>query len=154
MFKNNVKNTHLEQLNDKLVKFSKINKTTQNKLWIKSSRLALGMSARQLGERLGISAQAVINMEKRERDGSINISTLKSAALAMGLDFVYGFAKRELDLMEIINNAALKKAEKVVLRTDRDMFLEDQAISKRQIRRSIKNNAKKIAEGSKRILWD
>ena len=36
--------------------------------WIQSARLALGMSLRQLAERVGVSVSALTNFEKREQE--------------------------------------------------------------------------------------
>ena len=57
--------------------------------WIQAVRLALGMSLRQLGERLGISASAVTNFEKRELAETISLATLKKTAQAMDMELVY-----------------------------------------------------------------
>lgn len=52
--------------------------------WAKTVRLAMGMSSKALGERLGMSAQGVRQLEQAEADGSISLKTL--VKLAQGLD--------------------------------------------------------------------
>ena len=54
--------------------------------WIKSVRLALGMSAAQLGRRLRMSPQAVLMLEKREVAGTITLASLERAARALSCE--------------------------------------------------------------------
>jgi predicted DNA-binding mobile mystery protein A len=52
--------------------------------WIRTVRQSIGMSMRQLGQRLGVSPQAVGEFERREQDGTISVARLKAVAEAMG----------------------------------------------------------------------
>lgn len=54
--------------------------------WIRSVRLALGMSAAQLGQRMGISAQSVTDMEQRETSGRVTLGRLEQAAKALNCE--------------------------------------------------------------------
>lgn len=54
--------------------------------WIRSIRLALGMTAAQLGKRMGISAQSVTDMEQREQTGRVTIARLEEAARALNCE--------------------------------------------------------------------
>ncbi|NCN22325.1 helix-turn-helix domain-containing protein [Candidatus Falkowbacteria bacterium] len=146
--------THLYQVDKKISKVNKISNLMAKSSWIKSARLALGMSARQLGERLGLSAQAVIAMEKRELSGSINLKTLSEVARAMGLDLAYGFFSEDNSLEELVKAKAREKALEIVKRTNRDMFLEDQVLSKRDVKISLKRNTEALINGSRKVLWD
>jgi len=146
--------THLYQVDKKISKVNKISNLMAKSSWIKSARLALGMSARQLGERLGLSAQAVIAMEKRELSGSINLKTLSEVARAMGLDLAYGFFSEDNSLEELVKAKAREKALEIVKRTNRDMFLEDQVLSKRDLKISLKRNTEALINGSRKVLWD
>ena len=48
--------------------------------WIKSIRLAIGMSLLQLGNRLNITKQSVLEIENREAEGNITLKTLRDVA--------------------------------------------------------------------------
>lgn len=146
--------THLYQVDKKISKVNKISNLMAKSSWIKSARLALGMSARQLGERLGLSAQAVIAMEKRELKGSISLKTLSEVAKAMGVDLAYGFFAKENNLEELIKEKAKEKAKEIVKRTNADMALEDQALGKRELKISLKRNTEALISGNPKILWD
>ena len=56
--------------------------------WIKAIRTAIGMSMQQLGNKLNVSKQGVMDIEKREKDGSITIKSLREIARAMDMQLV------------------------------------------------------------------
>src|SRR5215204_4330845 len=63
--------------------------------WIRAVRDALGMTARQLGERMGVSQPTITQMEHNEVAGSITLATLERAAQALGCRLVYTFVPEE-----------------------------------------------------------
>ncbi|MBK7408162.1 MAG: helix-turn-helix domain-containing protein [Saprospirales bacterium] len=80
------------QLDQILDRYRILEKAPKPKMgWIRTVRLTLGMSMRQLGERLGVSAQAVQQMEDREALGTITLESLQTAARALDMKLVYTF---------------------------------------------------------------
>ena len=63
--------------------------------WIRAIRDALGMSAAQLGRRMGVSQAAVADLERTERLGTIRLSSLTRAAASMDCQLVYAFIPNE-----------------------------------------------------------
>jgi len=59
--------------------------------WIKTTLQALGMSTRQLGERIGLNQSTVVRQINNKEKCSIK--TLKKLANGMNCDFVYMFKK-------------------------------------------------------------
>eukprot|EP01037_Dinobryon_pediforme_P017394 gene17394-17584_t len=57
--------------------------------WIRAIRDALGMSGSQLGQRIGITAQSIQNLEESEANGTAQLNTLRKAAEAMDCVLVY-----------------------------------------------------------------
>ena len=53
--------------------------------WIYSIRQALGMSMRQLGNRMGITPQSVKEIEEREKSGTITLKVLRQFGQASEL---------------------------------------------------------------------
>lgn len=98
--------------------------------WIKAVREALGLSARQLGQRLGKTAQAVHQMEKSEASGRIQIDTLAQLARAMNCELVYAIVpyNDERSLQRIIENRAREIALKALTSVTSTMVLENQAV--------------------------
>lgn len=122
--------------------------------WIKAIRTALGMSMQQLGNRLNVSKQGVMDMEKREKDGSITIKSLREIARAMDMQLVYGFVPNDGSLDALIEKRATELAIQIVMRTANTMKLEDQANSKKRIEAAIKERAAAIKNEKPKILWD
>jgi len=77
--------TRLAELDRQFCDFAKLQRNATPRCgWTKTVRLALGMSSKALGERLGMTAQGVRKLEQAEASGTITLNTL--ARLAHGLD--------------------------------------------------------------------
>ena len=149
------KSLQLQQLNDKMLGFASLNQVAVPPIgWIKAIRTALGMSGQQLGNKLSVTKQGILDFEKREQDGSITIKALKEIDQAMGLQLVYGFVPNDGSLDALIEKRAQELATKIVLRTSNTMKLEDQGNSKKRIDKAIEERAAEIKREMPKILWD
>jgi predicted DNA-binding mobile mystery protein A len=81
--------------------------------WITALRSALGMSQQELGRRLGVSRQAVSQLEEREANGSITLNALRQAAAALGAHVVYAFVT-DRPVMETLEARAQAVARHIV----------------------------------------
>ncbi len=63
--------------------------------WIRRVRLALGLSTNAIAEAVGVTQQAVAQLEQREIVDSISLERLRTIADALDCDLVYGFIPRE-----------------------------------------------------------
>lgn len=122
--------------------------------WIKATRTALGMSMQQLGNKLSITKQGILDFEKREKEGSISIKTLREIGQAMDMQLVYAFVPKDGSLDALIERRASELATKIVLRTANTMNLEDQGNSKKRIEKAIKERADELKNEMPKILWD
>jgi len=122
--------------------------------WIKAIRNCIGMSMEQLGKKLSITKQGVMDIEKREKEGAVTIKSMQELAKALDLKFVYGFVPNAGSLEQMIENRALEIATKIVERTSTTMKLEDQANSKKRIENAIKERSSEIINKTPKILWD
>lgn len=149
------KSLQLQQLNSKMMGFASANQVTMPPIgWIKAIRTAIGMTMQQLGNKLKISKQGVMDIEKREKDGSITIKALREIARAMDMQLVYGFVPNDGSLDALIKKRATELATQIVMRTANTMKLEDQANSKKRIEAAIKERATAIQNEMPKILWD
>jgi predicted DNA-binding mobile mystery protein A len=83
------------------------------------------MSTSQLARRLGLTRQAVAQMERSEADGSIRLETLRRAAAALDCELVYALVPRA-SLEEVVDQRARSLARRTAEITRRTMSLEDQ----------------------------
>jgi predicted DNA-binding mobile mystery protein A len=96
--------------------------------WIRAVRDALGMTAEQLGERMGgITQPSVQRLELSEAKGSIQLSTLRRAAEALDCEVVYALVPRRT-LQETYEQAAKIVARRELNLIGHTMALEDQAV--------------------------
>lgn len=149
------KSLQLQQLNSKMLSFALLKQVAMPPTgWIKAIRTAIGMSMQQLGNKLNMSKQAVMDIEKREKDGSITIKSLREIARAMDMQLVYGFVPNDGSLDALIEKRATELATQIVMRTANTMKLEDQANSKQRIEAAIRERATAIQNEMPKILWD
>jgi predicted DNA-binding mobile mystery protein A len=145
----------LQQLNDKMLGFATLKQVAVPPTgWIKAIRTALGMSMQQLGNKLSVSRQGILDVEKREKDGAITIKSLKEIARALDMQLVYGFVPNEESLDALIEKRATELATKIVLRTSDSMKLEDQGNTNKRIEMAIKERAEEIRTEMPKSLWD
>lgn len=149
------KSLEIQQLNSKMLVVATLKKITPPPTgWIKAVRTTLGMSLQQLGNKISITKQSLQDIERREKDGSITLKTLRDAANALDMELVYGFVPNDVSLESMIEKRATELATKIVLRTANTMKLEDQANSKNRIKKAIKERAAEIVNELPKILWD
>ncbi|TXD53445.1 MULTISPECIES: mobile mystery protein A [unclassified Polaribacter] len=145
----------IDQLDQKLKPYQKIEMVlVPNKGWIHTIRTAFNMTMAQLGTKLQITRQGVKSIEESESKGSISINSLKEVGDALDLKFVYGFVSKHGTIDNLINIKAEKLAQKIVLRTNQNMKLEDQGIGDEKIIENIKELAIEIKREMKKSLWD
>jgi predicted DNA-binding mobile mystery protein A len=95
-----------------------------------------------------------MDIEKREKDGSITIKSLREVARAMDMRLVYGFVPNDGLLDALIDKRVAEPATQIVMRAANTMKLEDQANSKKRIETAIREWAAAIKNDMPKILWD
>ena len=144
-----------QQLNEKVNQLTDLQHVIVPPIgWIKAIRNGIGMSMEQLGKKLSITKQGVMDIEKREKEGAITIKSMQEIAKAMDMKLVYGFVPNASSLEQMIETRAIEMATKIVERTSNTMKLEDQANSKERIKKAIKERASEIINKTPKILWD
>ncbi len=120
--------------------------------WLRSIRDALGMSGKQLGERMNVSQPRVVQLEKDEISGAVTLKTMRQAAEAMDCVFVYAVVPRA-SLEETIREQAHKVAEKRLSRTSHTMLLEDQQVSKKERNKMLEAKVDGLAREMPKGFW-
>ena len=122
--------------------------------WIHHLRKALNMTLEQLGNRLNITKQGAKSLEEREAKGSISVNSLKEVGSALEMEFVYGFVPNHDSVENLVDLRARNLAQKIVLRTNQNMQLENQGNSQDRLNKAIDELADEIKREMRRSLWD
>jgi predicted DNA-binding mobile mystery protein A len=122
--------------------------------WVYSIRQALGMSMRQLGEKMGITPQSIKEIEEREKNETISIKVLRQFGKSLELKLIYGFIPKSGSLEAIIEERAYDLAKEIVNRASITMKLEDQENNSKRLKRAIKEKADEIKIQLPKFLWD
>jgi len=145
----------LEQIDRKILQLKKIEDLTiPASGWIYAIRQALGMSLRQLGNKMGITPQSVKEIEVREKNGTISLNVLRQFGKSLDLKLVYGYIPKHNSLEMIIEKRAEEIAREIVNRTSTSMKLEDQENNPKRIKKAIIDKTNEIKLGMPKYLWD
>jgi predicted DNA-binding mobile mystery protein A len=120
--------------------------------WLRSIREALGMSGKQLGERLEVSQPRVVQMEKDELSGALTLKTMRQAAEAMDCQFVYAIIPRT-SLEGTVRKQAMKVAAKRLSRTSHTMLLEDQKVSNDEQQKMLEEKVEDLIRNIPNDFW-
>ena len=123
--------------------------------WIKAIRESLGMTARQLGDRMGVDHTGILRMEERESNGKITIEMIERAAHAMNCKVVYAIVPNapHESLEEIIDEQAMKSARDLTTKIAHSMRLEKQGVDTNATDSQIKKLAQELKTNFDPLLW-
>ncbi len=148
------KRLRIVQLDKKIESFAKAKgNPLPGEGWIYAIREALGMSLKQLGNRLKITPQGAKDIERREKDGSLTLQKLREVAAALNMQLVYGLVPKDQSLEKMIEKRAYELALEIILKTSHTMHLENQGLDETAIHEAVENRAKKIKDEMPRNLW-
>jgi predicted DNA-binding mobile mystery protein A len=120
--------------------------------WVKTIREALGMSAKELGKRVGLDQSRVSRLENAEKAGDLKLSSLHKIAKGLKMRFVYGFVP-ENSLEEMVQAQARAIAVKRMKRLHDTMSLEKQELSGDEQQKALKDMIEKILVEQPKDFW-
>lgn len=121
--------------------------------WIRAIRDALGMTSRQLAQRMGLAQSRIVALEKAEANGATTLKSVREAAEALDCLFVYALVpKKPLD--EIIRARARQKAHHQLAQVAHGMLLENQSLTLAQTEEELRRLTAEIMSEPLRHLWD
>ena len=94
--------------------------------WLASVRQALGVSQRQVGEKMRASGQAIQQFEQAEAEDRITVRALRRVAGTLGCDLVYILVPKSGSFAELAEQPARERATRDVKSVVHTMTLEDQ----------------------------
>jgi predicted DNA-binding mobile mystery protein A len=141
-----------DQLDRSFIHLKTLNLRTPKKGWLKEIRESLGMSMKDLAERLGTIKQRVERIEKDEVASKVTLETMKKTAEAMNCDFVY-FILPKNSLEETLKDQSFKTAQKILKQVGQTMALEAQSTSNLSKKKMIENLAQEMLLKEDRKIW-
>lgn len=95
--------------------------------WIRAIRDALGMTAMELGSRIGVSQTRATHLERGEIDDSITLKSLRAAAEALDCELVYALVPHK-PLDALLRERAILMADRQLAHSSHTMALENQSL--------------------------
>lgn len=119
--------TARRRLDDRLTPLRSLDMTPPPRGWLRAIRDSMGMTAVQLGRRMGLTSQSIEDAERSEATGTIRLDTLRRAAAALDCTLVYALVPNR-PIEEHVQERANRKAIAALSRVDQTMLLEDQRV--------------------------
>lgn len=120
--------------------------------WIRAIREALGMTGKQLAERLGVRQPRIPVLEKDEVSGAVSIKTMRQAAEALDCVFVYALVPRST-LENTIREQVLQISIERTKRTTHTMILEDQQLQEPERQKMLQAMIEDLVREMPKDLW-
>jgi len=121
--------------------------------WIRAVREALGMSGKQLAQRLNVSQPRISKLEQDELSGAVTLKTMRQAAEALDCVFVYAVVPRT-SLEDIVRTQARKVAVERMQRVSHSMLLEAQVLADEEQRAAMDAAVEELVREMPRELWE
>ena len=121
--------------------------------WIRAIRSALGMTAKQLGQRVSVSQNAISEAERAETEGRITLNTLRKIADGLSCELVYALVPR-IELDTVVHNRANQAAHKLVGDAAQAMALEDQTTEDSARTAEVTAVREGLIAASSSRIWD
>ena len=147
---NKFKHLQLKTLNEHVANIQICDRPSDG--WIRSIRKSIGMTTRQLAERIGVTQQATSKLEENEFDNSVTLKTLRRAAEAMDCRLVYAIIPNQGNLEDIVRKQAYKKAKAIVEPVNHTMLLEAQEVG--DLQSKINETADELLNNLSSKLWN
>ena len=121
--------------------------------WIRTLRKALGMSGPQLAKRLKVSKSQMSQMERFEIEDRITLKQLRKVAHALDCELTYALVPNQ-PVNKMLWKRAWEKAKALVEKTDIQMKLESQQVSREQLEAFTENEAERLIREMPRDFWE
>ncbi|WP_298743751.1 mobile mystery protein A [uncultured Brevundimonas sp.] len=120
--------------------------------WLRAIREALGMTFKDVAQRMGVSEATVSGYEKREADDSITLGSLRRAAEAMNCRLVYAIVP-ETSLEQVVRDRAARIVDERLARVGHTMSLENQGVPSTDFAHERERMIDALLRDEPRSLW-
>lgn len=117
--------------------------------WLKSIRISLGMTSRQLAAKMGLDHAGLVRLEEREVKGTASLDSISKAAKAMNCRLVYAIIPEEKyqTLEAIIEEQNRQKAVAV---DPADQLQQQRMVTQQK----VKNIVSQLKDQLDSNMWD
>ena len=122
--------------------------------WLKLVRTALGMSARSLAKKVGLTQSRIALIEKGEVDGTITLNTLEKVAEGLDCKLVYFLVPKAKSLSSLREIQAYKKASDLDSYVEHHMKLEYQSTELSYQKENIEKLKEEYLKNWLSNFWD
>ena len=144
----------IRQVDSALAPFGKAREVSRpDQGWIRAIRESLGMSLRQMAERMGVSKTTAAALERSEAADSVKLRSLRAVGDALDCDLIYALVPRT-SLENTVRHRVRLIAERTVGRVSETMELEEEGIPASERDRQIEELALRLWEEMPKELWD
>lgn len=121
--------------------------------WIRAVRESLGMSGKQLAQRLKVSQPRIHRLEQDEPSGALTLKTMRQAAEALDCVFVYALVPRS-SLEDTVKTQARLVAAERLQRVSHTMLLEAQGLTGKEQQASLDSAIEELIRETPKDLWE
>ena len=139
------------EAHDKKISKIKVQPNPKNG-WSNAIRSSMSMPLSFVAKNLGLSTQAIHQLEQSEAEENISLKNLRRLAEAINCELHYALIPKQKSLKKTVEKQALIKAQAIVGNVDATMSLEGQKI--KSSKKSVKLLAKELAENPNSKLWN
>lgn len=122
--------------------------------WLKLVRMALGMSARSLAKKVGLTQSRIALIETGEVSGTITLNTLEKVAEGLECKLVYFLVPKAKSLANLRETQAYKKASELDSYAEHHMKLEEQSTAYIYQKESIEKLKNEYLKNWPSDFWD
>lgn len=120
--------------------------------WFQTIREALGIPTRYLAKKMGLSPGRIVQLQTAEIDGSITLKNLRKAAENLDCMLIYAFVPKK-PLKKIVEEQAKNVANQIISSVNHTMGLEEQAVTKSELKEHCNALADELSSGNPKNLW-
>lgn len=122
--------------------------------WVKTVREILGMTQKQLAERMSVAPPTLSRLEKAEIDGSTTIKSLDRAASALGCRLEYFLVPEDASFEDLLYRKAREAAKRAVEMASVSMHLEGQGLDPELQDSQINQLAEELVRTADKRIWE
>ena len=143
----------IEQIDRTVDPLRSISRSIPRTGWVRAIRTTIGMTSAQLGKRLGVTPQSILDAEKREAAGDITLTQLRKIGEALNCEFYYALVPR-VPLSKTVEDRARQIVTRDAEELTHTMALEDQKTGRALTEKQIESAVHRLLSGRRwSELW-